>query len=142
LLEQRNCLSRANKLFVRANKLLTRKKQAVLPKKGRWTGGQGYAPGLSCGMGWRASVADGLYVTLKERDIAPEREAPLREVGIGYIVDLATPCRDGTVTIALSDRPTLSIVYSQQVNGLVVITQRHRQIDAVTHLTGSVRASF
>ncbi len=52
-----------------------------------------------------ASGADGLYVTLKEAGFWPERELEFREGGLNYTVDLAIPCREGTVTIALGDRP-------------------------------------
>jgi hypothetical protein len=52
-----------------------------------------------------ASGADGLFVTLKELGLAAEREFRLRESGVEYVVDLVLPCRDGTVTIALGDRP-------------------------------------
>jgi hypothetical protein len=52
-----------------------------------------------------ASGADGLFVTLKDMGLAPERELPLREADVEYVVDLAIPCRDGTVTIVLDDRP-------------------------------------
>jgi hypothetical protein len=51
-----------------------------------------------------ASGADGLFVTLKEMGLAPEREFPVREAGKIYIVDLAIPCRDGTLAIALDGR--------------------------------------
>ncbi len=34
-----------------------------------------------------------------------EREVPLREGGEEYVVDLAIPCREGTVAIALGERP-------------------------------------
>jgi hypothetical protein len=51
------------------------------------------------------SGADGLYVTLKEENLHPEREFLLREKGIDYVVDLAIPCREGTVAIAVTDRP-------------------------------------
>ncbi len=52
-----------------------------------------------------ASGADGLFVTLKEMGIAPEREVPLREAGVEYVVDMTIPCRDGTLAIALGERP-------------------------------------
>ncbi len=52
-----------------------------------------------------ASGADGLFVTLKEMGLLPEREFPLREAGVAYVVDLAIPCRGGMVAIALGDRP-------------------------------------
>lgn len=51
------------------------------------------------------SGADGLFVTLKEMGLAPEREYPLREAGVEYVVDLAIPCRHGTVAIASEGRP-------------------------------------
>ena len=41
----------------------------------------------------------------EEMDLAPEREVPLREAGVEYVVDLTIPCRDGTVAIALGQRP-------------------------------------
>lgn len=52
-----------------------------------------------------ASGADGLFVTLKELGMAPEREFPVRESGCEYVVDLAIPCHDGTLPIVLDDRP-------------------------------------
>jgi len=52
-----------------------------------------------------ASGADGLFVTLKDMGLAPEREFPLREAGVEYVVDLAIPCNDGTLAIVLGDRP-------------------------------------
>ena len=52
-----------------------------------------------------ASGADGLFVTLKEMGLMPEREYPLREAGVEYIADLAIPCRHGTLSIALDERP-------------------------------------
>ena len=52
-----------------------------------------------------ASGADGLFVTLKDMGLAPEREFPLREGGVEYMVDLAIPCNDGTLAIVLGDRP-------------------------------------
>lgn len=51
-----------------------------------------------------ASGADGLYVTLKEQDLHPEREFVLHEGGVEYVVDMAIPCREGTVSIAVTDR--------------------------------------
>jgi len=51
------------------------------------------------------SGADGLFVTLKEMGLAAEREYPLREAGVEYVVDLAIPCRHGIVAIASEGRP-------------------------------------
>ncbi len=52
-----------------------------------------------------ASGADGLFVTLKEAGFWPEREFEVREGGAAYTIDLAIPCRTGTVAIAVGDRP-------------------------------------
>jgi len=51
------------------------------------------------------SGADGLFVTLKEDSLFPEREFCVREGDIEYVVDMAIPCREGTVAIAVGDRP-------------------------------------
>jgi len=51
------------------------------------------------------SGADGLYVTLKEEDLHPEREFLLRERGTDYVLDMAIPCHAGTLAIAVTDRP-------------------------------------
>ena len=55
-----------------------------------------------------ASGADGLFVTLKEEGFWPEREFEIRESGAAYTVDLAIPCREGTVAIAITERPAPS----------------------------------
>jgi hypothetical protein len=52
-----------------------------------------------------ASGADGLFVTLKDEGFWPEGEFEIREGGVEYVVDLAVPCRDGTVAIIVGDRP-------------------------------------
>lgn len=52
-----------------------------------------------------ASGADGLFVTLKDMGLAPEREYPVRESGRNYVVDLAIPCQDGAVLINIGGRP-------------------------------------
>ncbi len=52
-----------------------------------------------------ATGADGLYVTLKEDALHPEREFLFREGETEYVVDVAIPCQHGTVCIALGDRP-------------------------------------
>jgi hypothetical protein len=52
-----------------------------------------------------ASGADGIYVTLKEAGLNPEREFLIREHGRSYAVDLAIPCRKGTLAIVVGDRP-------------------------------------
>jgi hypothetical protein len=51
------------------------------------------------------SGADGLYVTLKDAGFWPEREIEIREGGATYTVDLAIPCQEGTVAIAVGDGP-------------------------------------
>lgn len=55
-----------------------------------------------------ASGADGLFVTLKDEGFWPERELEVCEGGVEYVVDLAIPCREGTVAIAVTDRPAPS----------------------------------
>jgi len=52
-----------------------------------------------------ASGTDGLYVTLKDAGFWPERELEIREGDATYTVDLAIPCQEGTVAIAVGDRP-------------------------------------
>jgi len=52
-----------------------------------------------------ATGADGLYVTLKEDRLHPEREFLFRDGGAEYTLDIAIPCRQGTVCIAIGDRP-------------------------------------
>lgn len=63
-----------------------------------------------------ASGADGLFVTLKDMGLAPEREYPVEESGCEYVVDLAIPCRDGTVAIVVDDRsgPTEALHFSSR----------------------------
>jgi len=51
------------------------------------------------------SGADGLFVTLKDEGFWPEREFEIREGGAVYTVDLAIPCREGTVAITVGNRP-------------------------------------
>ncbi len=45
---------------------------------------------------------DRLYHALRESDLAPERQFPVRESGVEYIADLALPCRDGVVSIRVT----------------------------------------
>ena len=52
-----------------------------------------------------ASGADGLFVTLKEAGFWPERELLLKESGVAYRAELAIPCREGVLALALDDRP-------------------------------------
>ncbi len=44
---------------------------------------------------------DRLYHALRESDLSPEREYPVREGSTEYIARLAVPCRDGVVAIHL-----------------------------------------
>jgi hypothetical protein len=60
-----------------------------------------------------ASGADGLFVTLKEEGFWPEREFEIREGGAAYTVDLAIPCREGTVAVAITERPAPSTALRQ-----------------------------
>jgi hypothetical protein len=52
-----------------------------------------------------ASGADGLYVTLKDYGLFPERDFSVHEGGVEYIADLAIPCREGTLAISVTERP-------------------------------------
>ncbi len=52
-----------------------------------------------------ASGADGLYVTLKEAGLYPEREVEVREGRTRYVAELAIPCVEGMVAIAVDVRP-------------------------------------
>lgn len=49
------------------------------------------------------SGADGLFVTLKESGFFPEVDVFIQEGQESYTVDLAIPCRDGTVAIMQRD---------------------------------------
>jgi catechol 2,3-dioxygenase-like lactoylglutathione lyase family enzyme len=51
------------------------------------------------------SYVDRLYYALREAGIFPEREYHVKEGGVTYQVDLAIPCRTGTVSVVLGDRP-------------------------------------
>jgi hypothetical protein len=46
---------------------------------------------------------DRLYHALREEGLAPERRYPVREAGFEYVADLAVPCREGVVGIAIGD---------------------------------------
>ncbi len=52
-----------------------------------------------------ASGVDGLFVTLKEHGLQPQRDYPLQEAGVEYVVDLAIPCRDGWLAVNVVGRP-------------------------------------
>jgi len=54
--------------------------------------------------GLYVSGSDGLFVTLKEKGVDPEREYPLKEAGVEYTVDLAIPCRNGLVAVIIGER--------------------------------------
>jgi hypothetical protein len=51
------------------------------------------------------SGADGLYVTLKEAGLCPEREFPLGEGATAYVADLVIPCREGLLPIVTGEGP-------------------------------------
>lgn len=42
---------------------------------------------------------DRLYHALREDHLAPERQYPVREGGVDYLVDLAVPCRQGVISV-------------------------------------------
>jgi hypothetical protein len=45
---------------------------------------------------------DRLYHALREADLSPERQYPLREVKEKYIAELAVPCRDGVLAVEVA----------------------------------------
>ena len=45
---------------------------------------------------------DRLYHALRESDMAPERQFPVRESGTEYVADLAVPCQDGVVSVSVA----------------------------------------
>jgi hypothetical protein len=51
-----------------------------------------------------ASGADGMYVTLKDYGLFPERDFVIRESGVEYVADLAIPCEEGTLAISVTER--------------------------------------
>lgn len=46
---------------------------------------------------------DRLYHALREADMAPEREYPVREGGTEYVASLAVPCREGILAVEVSE---------------------------------------
>lgn len=46
---------------------------------------------------------DRLYHALRESNLNPEREYPIREGGMDYIAHLALPCRDGVVAVQVGE---------------------------------------
>jgi hypothetical protein len=46
---------------------------------------------------------DRLYHALRESNLGPEREYPVREGGLEYVASLAVPCRDGVVAVQVGD---------------------------------------
>ena len=87
------------------------------------------------------SGADGLFVTLKDAGFYPEREYSLRERGVKYVVDLAIPCRSGTVAITMDDReapphalrnPSLESIRREvkKLDGALPVLTRNRESGA------------
>ncbi len=48
---------------------------------------------------------DRLYYALREAGITPERHYRTQEEGVQYEVDMAIPCRSGTVMVVIGNRP-------------------------------------
>jgi hypothetical protein len=46
---------------------------------------------------------DRLYHALREADLAPERQYPLREAGVDYVASLALPCREGVLAVDVAE---------------------------------------
>ncbi len=62
-------------------------------------------------------LVDRLYHALREGGLIPERQYPLREAGVDYVVSLAVPCRDGVLAVdvdAGEPGPPGSLVLSPQ----------------------------
>jgi hypothetical protein len=60
---------------------------------------------------------DRLYHALRESDMAPERQFPVRESGAEYVADLAVPCQDGVVSVCIADGgagPGASLCFSPE----------------------------
>jgi hypothetical protein len=79
-----------------------------------------------------------LFVTLKEMGLAPELEVPLREGGAEYVVDLAIPCREGTLAIALGERPAPEAALRLEATGQAQ-DDVQRIVEAVERLGGVSR---
>jgi hypothetical protein len=45
---------------------------------------------------------DRLFHALRDAELAPERNYPVREAGVEYVVNLAVPCRQGVVVVDIS----------------------------------------
>ncbi len=50
---------------------------------------------------------DRLYHALRETDLAPERQYPVREAGVEYVADLAIPCRQGVLALGVAERASV-----------------------------------
>jgi hypothetical protein len=48
---------------------------------------------------------DRLYYALREAGVTPERHYRIQDQGVQYEVDMAIPCRSGTVTVVIGNRP-------------------------------------
>jgi hypothetical protein len=46
---------------------------------------------------------DRLYHALREADLAPERQYPVREAGVEYVASLAVPCRDAVLALDVTE---------------------------------------
>jgi hypothetical protein len=46
---------------------------------------------------------DRLYHALRESALSPEREYPVREAGVEYLVRLAVPCREGVLVVEVDE---------------------------------------
>ena len=48
---------------------------------------------------------DRLYYALREAGIFPEKSYKIEDSGVGYRVDIAIPCREGTVAVVVGEKP-------------------------------------
>ena len=52
---------------------------------------------------------DRLFHALRDAELTPERNYPVREAGIDYVVNLAVPCRKGVVVVDISGAAPTSV---------------------------------
>jgi hypothetical protein len=60
---------------------------------------------------------DRLYHALRESELAPEREYPVREAGVEYVANLAVPCHQGVVGIEVTHSrtgPSGSLIFAPE----------------------------
>lgn len=77
---------------------------------------------------------DRLYHALRESGMAPERCYPVREAGTDYVVNLAVPCRDGTLVLDVREHGDQAIVLSVPEPGSLRFTPEEVESDTAACL--------